>query len=113
MELVDALVDTGATGTGIRPDVTARLGVAGRGRRLVATANGDLLVPEYRVRVGFYPGRFDGPAEAGGMPTVLEFGLQAHALRDNFTYPMLIGMDILSQCDLTMRRDATCTLTFG
>lgn len=52
-------------------------------------------------------------ASATAMPTVLDFGINAHALRDGFSYPLLIGMDILSQCDLTMTRDGACTLSFG
>lgn len=112
MDVVEALVDTGATGTGLRPDVAERLGIPGRGRRRVLTANGDILVAEYRVRLGFYPGIFDGPAEAPAatMPHVLELGLLVHALRDQFTYPLLIGMDVLSHCDLELRRDRSVRL---
>lgn len=115
MELVEALVDTGATGTGVRPDVPLKLGIGGRGRRLVSTANGDMLVPEFRIRLGFYPGTFDGLAEASttAMPVVLDFGINAHALRDGFSYPLLIGMDILSQCDLAMSRNGQCSFVFA
>ena len=112
MEVVEALIDTGATGTGLRPDIAKRLSIPGRGRRRVMTANGDILVPEYRIRLGFYPGSFDAEALAppSQMPHVLEFGLLVHALRDHFSYAMLIGMDVLSQCDLILRRDGTAIL---
>jgi predicted aspartyl protease len=59
IEVVDALIDAGASGTGLRPDVAAALGVPGRGKRRVVTANGDMLVPECRIRVGFYCGAFE------------------------------------------------------
>ena len=110
MELVDALIDTGATGTGLRPDIAEKLGIPGRGKRLVHTANGIMLVPEFRIRMGFYCGSFDGDPVATASPYVLEFGLLVHALRDQFAYPMLIGMDVISQCDLELRRDRTARL---
>jgi len=111
IEVIDALIDTGATGTGLRPDVAAALNVPGRGKRRVVTANGDMLVPEYRVRIGFYCGNFDSEPSAHGSPYVLEFGLLVHALRDQFAYPMLIGMDVLSSCDLHLKRDLSAMLS--
>lgn len=109
MEIVEGLVDTGATGTGLRPDVAERLGIVGRGRRRVLTANGDMLVPEFRVRLGFFPGRFDGAAEVApaSFPHVLDFGLLVHALLPNFVYPILIGMDVLRRIEIHMKTDAT------
>ena len=114
-EVVDALIDTGATGTGVRPDIAAKLHVRGRGRRLVSTANGDMLVPEFRLRLGFYPGFFNSQASASSatMPTILDFGVNAHALREGFAYALLIGMDILSKCDFSMDRSGSCSLAFG
>ena len=111
IKVVDALIDTGATGTGLRPDVAAALNVPGRGKRRVVTANGDMLVPEYRIRIGFYCGNFDDLPQAEGNPYVLEFGLLVHALRDNFAYAMLIGMDVMSRCDLHLRRDCSVVLS--
>jgi hypothetical protein len=111
IKVVDALIDTGATGTGLRPDVAAALGVPGRGKRRVVTANGDMLVPEYRVRIGFYCGVFDEPPTAQGSPYVLEFGLLVHALREHFAYSVLIGMDVLSRCDLHLLRNRSAVLS--
>ena len=61
------------------------------------------------MRMGFFPGQFDGPAEAPptSFPTVLDFGILAHALQPMFSYAVLIGMDVLSRCDLTLNRDRT------
>jgi hypothetical protein len=69
-----------------------------------------MLVPEYRIRIGFYCGRFDEQPETQGSPYVLEFGLLVHALREQFAYPMLIGMDVLSHCDLHLLRDHSVAL---
>ena len=111
IQVVDALIDTGATGTGLRPDIAAALKVPGRGKRRVVTANGEMLVPEYRIRIGFYCGMYDERPQAEGSPYVLEFGLLVHALREHFAYPMLIGMDVLSSCELHLRRDCSVTLS--
>ena len=112
MEIVEALIDTGATGTGLRPDVADRLKIPGRGRRRVQTANGDILVPEFRIRLGFFPGLFEGEVERlpTAMPHVLELGLLVYALREFFTYPLLIGMDVIGHCDLDIRRDRSVRL---
>ena len=112
LDLTEALIDTGATGTGLRPDVAYRLGIQGRGRRRVLTANGDILVPEYRIRLGFYAGSYESEAQApsGEMPYILDLGLLAHALHEHFPYAMLIGMDVLQHCDLSILRHRTAKL---
>ena len=112
IEIIEGLIDTGATGTGLRSDVAERLALRGRGRRRILTANGDILVPEYRMRIGFFPGHNDGPAVAppSEFPVVLDFGILAHALSPNFPYALLIGMDVLHRCDLTILRNHTAKL---
>ena len=112
IEIVEGLIDTGATGTGLRTDVAERLALLGRGRRRILTANGDILVPEYRLRIGLFPGTFEGPAMApsNAFPTVLDFGILAHALRPIFPYAVLLGMDVLHRCDLFLLRDRTARL---
>jgi len=34
-------------------------------------------------------------------------------LAGSFQFEALLGMDILGECDLVMRRDGSCTLRFG
>lgn len=113
MHVVEALIDTGATGTGLRSDIADILAIPGRGKRRVMTANGDILVAEFRIRLGFFPGNYQAEAEAepATLPYVLELGILAHALRAGFSYPLLLGMDVLSQCDLDLRRDGAARLT--
>ena len=69
------------------------------------------MVPEFRIRLGFFVGEFIGPAEALAYPIVLDLGVQAHALQANFRYQMLLGMDVLRHCDLLMLRDGNVRLT--
>lgn len=110
--LIAGLLDTGATGTGIRQDVVSRLSLEKRGRRRVFTANGDILADEHLIRVGFYPGVFsDYPFDINTMlPFVLQKELLAHSLHPNFSFEMIIGMDIIAQADLSLTRNGDATL---
>lgn len=58
---VYGLLDTGATGLSIRGDVAEQLGLRPKGQRLVHTANGEMMSPEYVVRVGFVVGDYTDP----------------------------------------------------
>lgn len=102
-ELVTGLLDTGATGTGIRQDVIDRLKLGKRGRRRIFTANGDLIANEHLIRIGFYPGRFQNhPFDLSAIfPFVLERQSMAHSLHPNFSFELIIGMDVISQADLS------------
>jgi hypothetical protein len=114
-ELVTGLLDTGATGTGLRQDVIDRLKLRKKGRRRVSTANGDVIANEHLIRIGFYPGSFEShPFElAGILPFVLERQSLAHSLHPNFSFEIIIGMHVISQADLMVSRDGRCSLEFG
>jgi hypothetical protein len=113
--LVTGLLDTGATGTGVRQDVIDRLQLGKRGRRRIFTANGDMVANEHLIRIGVYPGRFEHhPFDLSGIfPFVLERQLLAHSLHRNFSFELIIGMDVISQADLTVSRGGRCLLEFG
>jgi hypothetical protein len=59
------LLDTGATGTGLRPDAAEYLSLPSQGRRRIETANGILWASEYVIRVGLFSGDL-GLDGAGG-----------------------------------------------
>ena len=109
---VDGLLDTGATGLGIRGDVADRLGLRPKGQRRVLTANGEIMAPEYVVRVGFVVGDYTDPAFAPDqqLPYVLEREIVAFGLQSGFAHPALIGMAILGHGDLTISRTGLATL---
>lgn len=108
----DGLLDTGATGTGIRADMAATLGLIPRGQRRVLTANGMLMASEYLFRVGFVCGNYDDPTFDAdrAMPYVLQDEILGFELQMGFAYPMLIGMDIIGANDLTITHDGRATL---
>lgn len=108
------LIDTGATGTGIRADLADRLGLLPRGQRRVLTANGLLMASEYLFRIGFICGNhedhdFDADRT---LPYMLEEQILGFRLEAGFAHPMLIGMDIIGANDLTITHDGRATLRF-
>jgi hypothetical protein len=104
-----ALVDTGATTSGITNRVASALGLVGRGKRPLGSAQGEGQAERYLFRIGLLADEADtGPAFPFVFEEVIGF-----ELANSFQYEALLGMDILSQCDLEMRRDGSCTLRFG
>lgn len=105
-----ALLDTGATASGITPRVVNALGLTGKGKRPLSSAHGEQQTERYLFRIGLFPetANPDIPQLPYIFDDVLGFELQ-----DSFKFEALIGMNILSQCDFTMDRQGYCTLTFG
>lgn len=101
---VDGLVDTGATGTGVRRDLADRLGLEAKGNRRVLTANGFLMADEFVFRVGFVTGDYHDPQFDPGreLPFVLDREILGFELQAGFPYALLIGMDIIGGGDLTV-----------
>lgn len=112
---VDGLVDTGATGTGIRRDLAEKLTLRAKGQRRVNTANGLIWATEYIIRLGFVPGNYDDPyfSPDAQQPYVLEAELIGFELSPSFSYPILVGMDVICSGDLSIRRDGTARFEFG
>ena len=102
---MDGLLDTGATGTGIRRDLADRLGLMPKGNRRVLTANGFLMADEFVFRVGFVIGDYRDPGFDPGreLPFVLDREILGFELQAGFPYALLIGMDIIGGGDLTVR----------
>ena len=100
-----ALLDTGATTSGISLAIARELALPTMDKRPVQTANGLLITRRFLSRLGL-------PQHASPAPFVFDDTL-GFELKDDISWPVLIGMDILSRCDFTMRRDGRCTLAFG
>ena len=108
----DGLIDTGATRSGIRSDIARRLGLRSESQRRIETANGPLFAREYLVRFGLFAGDFGGGEadQNNQYPIVLDRHFFTFELAAGFTYPVLIGMDVISQCDLHVLRDGTAQI---
>lgn len=99
---VTALLDTGATKTGIRPDFVEMLGLAKRDRAPVQTANGTRLADLFLARLGLWPAEpsEDIHAKAGSeLPYVLDREFLIQSLLPDFPHEMLLGMDVLGMCE--------------
>ena len=106
----NALIDTGSSVSGIASAVASSLGLTGLGKRPLKSAQGEGQVERYAFRVGLpTPANSD---DSPAFPFVFDevIGID---LRAAFEFGALIGMDIISQCDLRIRRDRRCRLEFG
>ena len=104
-----ALIDTGASASGISKDIAERMGLAPMGKRPLKSAQGEGQVERYAFRIGLHHAT---EASAVGFPFVFDevIGIE---LTTAFEFNALLGMDILGQCDLTVMRSGRCTLRFG
>jgi hypothetical protein len=111
-EPVRALVDTGATATSISPGAASRLNLRPAGRRDVQTANGLRRSRSYEFQVAVLS------ATDGIVVSPTPFFVLPNSIRENelladaFSFDILLGMDVISQGDLTIRRDGTYSFEF-
>jgi hypothetical protein len=99
---VKALLDTGATKTGLRPDLIAQLELSKRDRAPVQTANGTRLADMYLARLGLWPATSDEDLEkkaAAELAYVLDREFLIQSLLPDFPHQMLLGMDVLGMCE--------------
>jgi predicted aspartyl protease len=109
---IRGLVDTGATGTGIRRNIIDQLSLPIKGYRRVGTANGDIKATEHLIRIGMYPGEYNmpdyNPPEI--MPFVIERELLVYSLHPQFTYAAIIGMDVIAAGEFCLNSNGTVSL---
>jgi Aspartyl protease len=105
-----ALIDTGSTTTGVTGAIAKQLGLRSIGKRLISTVGGEKHIDRFIFKVGL-----DGRAAEEGPPTfpyVFE-EVVGFELLDSFSFDVLLGMDILRQCELLIGAGNRCRLTFG
>lgn len=102
-----ALIDTGSSVSGVSSRIAEELRLAGLGKRPIKSAQGEGQVERYAFRIGLRP-----DSSTPTFPFVFDevIGIE---LTNAFEFDALLGMDILSQCDLSLRRDGSCSLGFG
>lgn len=106
-----ALLDTGATTSGITPRVGRALNLIGLGKRPLGSARGDEQVERYICRIGLQSTSHHDQ-EQPTYPFVFD-PIMAFQLRDEFRFDVILGMDILAQCDFRMDRHRHTLLSFG
>jgi predicted aspartyl protease len=110
-----ALVDTGATTSAIVKRIADQLELPPRGKRPMYIARGLTQVERYLFRIGFAAREGDRqPAFPFVFDATLGFELSdTTPLPDGRMLNAVLGMDVLSQCDLSIDRHGSCKLFFG
>lgn len=99
-----ALLDTGATVSGINADVADRLGIRPIGKRPILSAHGLAHIDHFLFRIGLFPDDWQSPYPYI-FPEVIGLSLSSS---EHFS--ALLGMDILRYCDFSMDRSGSCLL---
>jgi len=102
-----ALLDTGATATGVKKSVARALGLISRGKKPLGSAHGEGQAERYLFRIGVH-----GDEGFPTLPYVFD-DVIGFELVDSFRFDALIGMDIIRQCDLEVRRGGSGSLIVG
>lgn len=109
---VSALLDTGATGGAISPRIINHFGLEPFEKRYLKVATEDRLANYYYYRIGLFPDISADHSLSSGLPFVfgeiVGFGMQSSS-----NFDMIIGMNLLKQCDFSMNRSGAWTLAFG
>jgi hypothetical protein len=100
-----ALLDTGSTTSGVTRAIASRLNLPRLGRRPLGSARGEAQVERFLFRIGFQ-------MESTFLPFVFE-AVDGFELREGLAFNVILGMDILNQCDFSMARTGRCRLRFG
>lgn len=105
-----ALIDTGSTTTGVTARIADQLGLRSIGKRLISTVGGEKHIDRFIFRVGLEGQAAD--SDAPTFPYIFE-EVVGFELLDSFSFDVLLGMDILRQCELLIAPGNRCRLTFG
>lgn len=100
-----ALIDTGATSSGIGPKIVEKLKLKSHQKKQLSVATEMRLVDYYLFRIGFINN--DDP-----MPYIFE-DIDGFSWLEQKNFDVILGMDIISQCDLHVMRNGCWKLSFG
>lgn len=109
-----ALLDTGATVSGVGPRVIAALGLKSYGKRRLRSATEEVFVDYFVFRLGLFSTVqvTQIPSGSDALPYIFDevegFSWGRHA-----DFDVILGMDILSQCDVRLDRAGNCRIEFG
>lgn len=109
-----ALVDTGATVSGIGPQLVDRLRLRSYGKNLIGSVRDEAFADYYLFRIGLFSDEqlVRRQNEPGDLPFIFDE-------IDGFSWPrperfeVLLGMDVLSRCDVHLDRHGACRVQFG
>jgi hypothetical protein len=106
-----ALLDTGATSSAIAPKFVRKLGLISTGKRSIMVATEQRLVDFFVFRLGFFCDSV-GLAECASWPHVFA-ETEGFQIKQSHNFDVLLGMDVVGQCDLEISRAGNWRLGFG
>lgn len=112
-ETVAALIDTGATKTGLRADLVQSLSLRKRDRAPVQTVNGTILADMHLARLGCWPANLDedlAQKSVVDLPYIIDRKFLIQSLPADFPHQMLLGMDFIGLCDFRVHRSGVAEL---
>lgn len=98
-----ALIDTGADGTSIVRSLARTSGFRSLGKRPVVGVGGSNFHRTWAVYLGFFPEESQSSDQQGGL-RILDEPLLAVEIPDNQWFEVIIGRDVLNQCDFSLKR---------
>lgn len=109
-----ALLDTGATVSGIGPSVIEALDLRSHMKKRLLSATEEVFADYYLFRVGFHTTRqLERVEQAISEWPYLFPEIEGFSWMRRGDFDIIVGMDILSQCDVAISRQGECCLTFG
>ena len=98
-----ALIDTGADGTSIVRSLARTSGFRSLGKRPVVGVGGSNFHRTWAVYLGFFPDESQSIDQQSGL-RILDEPLLAVEIPDNQWFEVIIGRDVLNQCDFSLKR---------
>lgn len=109
-----ALLDTGATASGIGPTTIRELALNSHMKKRLLSATEEVHADYYLFRVGLHTTeQMANIAESTQEWPYLFEAIEGFSWSRPADFDIIIGMDILSQCDVALSRDGGCRLQFG
>jgi len=106
-----ALLDTGATSSAISARFVKELGLISIAKRPIMVATEQRLVDFYLFRLGVFPESTD-TAPATSIPYIFA-ETDGFLINQSHDFDVILGMDVLRECDLRVGRNGKWSLAFG
>ena len=106
---VNALLDTGATTSGVVPKTAHALGLQSMGKKPVQTAGGLIQSDRFAFRLGFYKQARD---DRLAFPHVLGRTIFGIGLAESDSFEIIVGMDVIGRNHLELRPDGQSLFRF-
>lgn len=106
------MLDTGATSSAIAPRIVDELGLKPYAKRPLMVATEERLVDYFLFRIGLFPSDMQLDASSADLPFVFA-ETDGFRMRDSSSFEVILGMDVIGQCDLQIGRNGNWTLKYG